>query len=77
LLNPTVEVTWVRFQKPVFDLVGLIVGSLELTGVFAIVAFTLGCTLGIGFILHKRSRPHRLPGDDVSVLSDTGHVIDS
>jgi hypothetical protein len=64
------DVTWVHVQKPTFDLVGLIVGSLELTGIFALVAFSVGALLGLSFILRSRARPYRLPGEDVSILHE-------
>jgi hypothetical protein len=76
-LNPTSQVTWVRAPRPVLDLVGLIVGSLELTGVFALVAFVLGSLLGIAFILRRRLVAHRLPGDDFSLSSDASHFLES
>jgi hypothetical protein len=69
-VHAAVEVTWVRVQKPVLDLVSLIVGSLELTGVFALVALTLGTSLGIFLIVRRIKRPHHLPRDDVSLHTD-------
>ena len=74
-MHAAVEVTWVRVQKTVLDLVGLIVGSLELTGVFALIALALGTSLGLFFIVRKMRRPHRLPGDDVSLRSDGAPLI--
>ena len=64
------DVTWVHVQKPSFDVVGLLVGSFELAGIFALVALSIGAALGLSFILRSRARPHRLPGDDVSIRDE-------
>jgi hypothetical protein len=48
----------------------LIVGSLELVGVFALIAFLLGSLLGLSLILRVRIGPVRAPGEDLSILTD-------
>ena len=51
------NVIWVPVQKPTFDLVGLILGSLGLTVVLAGIAFTLGLLLGLAIIRRRRAEP--------------------
>lgn len=47
-------VTWIKVDRPTFDLVGVIVSSLSLTGICAAIALALGAALGLGFILRGR-----------------------
>lgn len=51
------NVTWVKVQKPVFDLVGVVLYSLGLAAVCAITALILGSALGVVFIVRRRRRP--------------------
>jgi len=51
------DVTWIKVQKPTFDLVGLILGSLGLTAILAGIALTLGLLLGLAIIRRRRSEP--------------------
>lgn len=50
-------ITWIKVEKPTFDLVGLILGALTLTGVLAACAFVLGVILGVAFIRRRTRRP--------------------
>ncbi len=50
-------VTWIKVDKPTFDLVGVVLSSLGLAGICAAVAFTLGVALGVGFIVRSRRAP--------------------
>ena len=50
-------ITWVKVDRPVFDLVGVVLSSLGLAGICAGVALGLGTALGIGFILRGRRAP--------------------
>jgi hypothetical protein len=52
-------VTWVRVDKPQLDVVGLILGSLGLSGGLALAALLLGGLWGAARIRQNR----RLPGD--------------
>jgi hypothetical protein len=47
-------VTWIKVQKPVFDLVGVVLNSLGLAAICAAVAGVLGAALGIAFIARRR-----------------------
>jgi hypothetical protein len=58
------SVTWIKVQKPVFDLVGVVLGSFALAGVCVLVALALGAALGVGFILRRRRVPPRSWADD-------------
>jgi hypothetical protein len=68
LLEPAV--TWIKVEKPTFDLVGVVLGSFRLAGVLLVVAFALGVFLGTSLILSRR-RLARSPLDDVSLHLDT------
>jgi hypothetical protein len=50
-------VTWIKVDKPTFDLVGLLVGSIGLTLVLAAVALSLGLLLGLAIIHRRRHEP--------------------
>ena len=52
LAAPTV--TWIKVEKPVFDLVGVVLYSLGLAGICAIVALVLGSALGVALIVRSR-----------------------
>jgi hypothetical protein len=62
-------VTWIKVEKPSFDLVGVILGSFKLAGVIVIVALLLGVVLGAALILSRR-RPSPTPLDGVSLHLD-------
>jgi len=47
-------VTWIKVDRPTFDLVGVVLTSLGLAGICAGVALTLGTVLGLGFIVRGR-----------------------
>jgi hypothetical protein len=57
LLLAVESVTWIKVQKPTFDLVGVVLGSFALAGVLLLVALALGAALGIAFILRRRRVP--------------------
>jgi hypothetical protein len=68
LLEPAV--TWVKVEKPTFDLVGVVLGSFRLAGILLALALALGLFFGTSLILSRR-RLHRPPLDDVSLHLDT------
>jgi hypothetical protein len=47
-------VTYVRVERPQFDLVGLVLGSFKMAGVIIVVAIVLGGLLGLRLILKRR-----------------------
>jgi hypothetical protein len=51
------NVTWIKVEKPVFDLVGVVLYSLGLAGLCALIALALGSALGVVFIVRSRRRP--------------------
>ena len=48
------SVTWIKVDRPTFDLVGVVLSSLGLAGICAAVALGLGAALGISFIVRGR-----------------------
>jgi hypothetical protein len=66
-------VTWIKVEKPTFDLVGVVLGSFQLAGVLLFVALVLGILFGAALIRSRRRRPSRLI-DRVSLHLDApGH----
>ncbi len=65
LLAPAV--TWIRVEKPTFDLVGVVLGSFKLAGLLLLVALLLGVVFGAALILSRRLSPRPAPLDDVSL----------
>lgn len=63
-------VTWIKVDKPTFDLVGVVLGSFKLAGVLLVVALVLGIALGAALILSRRRRAAP-PLDDLSLHIDT------
>jgi len=59
-------VTWIKVEKPSFDLVGVVLGSFALAGVLLVAALLLGVIFGGGLIWFRR-RPAPPPLDDVSL----------
>jgi hypothetical protein len=47
-------VTWIKVEKPVFDLVGVVLSSLGLAFICAGVSFVLGLALGAFFVARRR-----------------------
>jgi len=60
-IPPPGPITWVKVEKPVFDLVGVVLSSFKLAGLVAGVALALGALLGLFLILRQRSASGRLP----------------
>jgi hypothetical protein len=52
------KITWVKVEKPTFDLVGVVLSSLGLAGLCALIALVLGVAWGLATILRRR---HRAP----------------
>jgi hypothetical protein len=51
------SITWIKVERPVFDLVGVVLSSFGLAGICAGVALSLGTALGVGFIVRDRRAP--------------------
>lgn len=56
-MQPGDAVTWIKVQKPVFDLAGVILSALGLTGILAAIALVLGAAFGTTLILRRRHQP--------------------
>lgn len=54
--SPSPHVTWVKIEKPVFDLVGVVLSSLGIAAVCIGVALGLGIAYGVAIILRRRRR---------------------
>lgn len=60
------SVTWIKVEKPVFDLVGVVLNSLGLAAICAAIALTLGTALGLAFIARRR-RQEASWAEDISL----------
>ena len=63
-------VTWIKVEKPSFDLVGVVLGSFRLAGALLVTALVLGLLLGAA-LLRSRRRPGATPLDSVSLHLDS------
>jgi hypothetical protein len=63
-------VTWIKVEKPTFDLVGVVLGSFHLAGVLLALAFALGIVGGASLVLSRR-RSGEGALDDVSLHLDS------
>lgn len=61
-------VTWIKVDKPTFDLVGVVLGSFRLAGFLLLLALGLGLLLG-GALLRARRR-NATPIESVSLRLD-------
>jgi hypothetical protein len=61
-------VTWIKVEKPRFDLVGVVLGSFRLAGFLLLLALGLGLLLG-GALLRSRRRSAS-PIESVSLRLD-------
>ena len=61
-------VTWIKVEKPRFDLVGVVLGSFRLAGFLLLLALGLGLLLG-GALLRSRRRS-ATPIESVSLNLD-------
>jgi len=59
-------VTWIKVEKPVFDLVGVVLSSLGLAFICAVISFVLGIALG-AFLVARRRRQARSWSDEISL----------
>lgn len=51
---PPGPITWIKVEKPFFDLVGVVLSSFKLAGLVAVLALVLGALLGVGLIRRHR-----------------------
>jgi positive regulator of sigma E activity len=53
------QVTWIRVEKPVFDLAGILISSLGITGICVLVAVLLGGAWGAWLVRRNARRPEQ------------------
>jgi hypothetical protein len=70
LLALAPAVTWIKVQKPVFDLTGVVLGSFRLAGILLVLAVVLGLLLGAALVRSRR-RERRTPLETVSLRLHT------
>ncbi len=63
------QVTWIKVEKPTFDLVGVVLGSMGLAGLLAASALLLGSVFGI-LLIRRGRHAERLPAKRVSLQLD-------
>jgi hypothetical protein len=65
------SVTWIRVDKPAFDIIGLVLGSIAATAVLAAGALLLGVALGL-LLIRRRSRRRTRNGSHLTRLDLPG-----
>jgi hypothetical protein len=63
-------ITWIKVEKPVFDLVGVVLGSFKLVGAMLVAAVVIGVVIGVVLVFARRRRALVPPLDDVSLHLD-------
>jgi hypothetical protein len=63
-------VTWIKVEKPTFDLTGVVLGSFRLAGTLLFVALALGLLFGAALVRARRRQPET-PLDAVSLRLDS------
>jgi hypothetical protein len=71
LLLQEPAITWIKVEKPTFDLVGVVLGSFRLAGTLLVVACVFGLLVGGLLILARRRKTLGPPLDDVSLHLDS------
>lgn len=64
------SVTWIQVERPQFDLFGVLVSSLQITGGLLLLALVLGSIIGMT-LLWLRRRQDRSPLEPVSLHLQT------
>ena len=62
-------VTWIKVEKPSFDLVGVVLDSFRVAGILLVFALLLGVVFGAALILSRR-RPSPTAAERVSLHLD-------
>ena len=65
-------VTWIKVEKPTFDLVGLVLGSFRMAGALILLALAIGIALGV-VLLRRHGRSGATSLETVSLRLDDGH----
>ena len=50
------SVTWIKVERPSFDLAGVLISSLQITGGLLIIALTLGTVFGLTLLWRRRKQ---------------------
>ena len=64
-------ITWIKVEKPTFDLVGVVLGSFKLAGALLVAALLLGVLGGLLFVLRRRRIGSAGPAGGLSLHLDT------
>ena len=64
-------VTWIKVEKPTFDLVGVVLGSFKLAGIMLVGALLLGVAFGVLYVLRRRRATPAAPLDELSLHLDS------
>jgi hypothetical protein len=68
-VNVADSVTWIKVERPSFDLAGVLISSLEITGSLLVIAFVMGTFFGLTLLWRRRRQSSCL--DPVSLRLQT------
>jgi hypothetical protein len=66
-LGPNEFITWIKVERETFDIVGVLLASLGITGLCIALAAFLGSILGVAFIIRERRARQLAYGDHVGM----------
>jgi len=65
-LSAAESVTWIKVERPSFDLAGVLISSLQITGGLLIIALVLGTLIGLTLVWRRRGQD-RPPAERLSL----------
>jgi hypothetical protein len=60
------SVTWIQVERPSFDLAGVLISSLQITGGLLVIALVLGTLIGLTLVWRRRGQD-RSPAERFSL----------
>ncbi len=60
------SVTWIKVERPSFDLAGVLISSLQITGGLLVIALVLGTLFGLTMVWRRRGQD-RSPAERLSL----------
>ena len=65
-MSASESVTWIKVERPSFDLAGVLISSLQITGGLLVIALVLGTVFGLTMVWRRRGQD-RSPAERLSL----------